>query len=495
MSPIEPGTVIDVTRAPRGELAAAQLVEQVAKVGDLAERHFLELKGPSDLTSKVDKQKVAKFILGAANRLSEKAAEAFEGCAVMIIGITANGIEGLPPIEMLELSKVVQPFLGAPGPRWDVFRVPVENSDRQVLVIIVEPPQAGQPAWICRASGDGLTDGRVYMRADGETREATSAEQDALRERAATTVAAPVELDVHVVGKVVPIVLDEESTLEEYIAATRRRLLAALPLPKPTTPATNASGALTGLGGSDVLSRYASMASEIQEMANKAALQAWSTIPEKRTPDEYRAEIDAWEEKLRAAWPGAVEKLAGYALDPNEVSVANETQTFLHDVEVKLHLEGAVTSIDYYEVPERGSDIDLNLPRPPQSWGPIQRDILGAGIASAHNFYRPDFNPGNFRPSSSSWKNSGSVDVEVTVGDLRPEATFVTEDEETVLVIFGDAPDAVPGTWRATVRGYNEVFKGTVSVPLSEPKDLTKPMRYLLGLEADEKASDDEDVE
>jgi hypothetical protein len=492
MSPIEPGTVIDVTRAPRGELAAAQLVDQVANVGDLAERHFLELKGPSDLTSKADKQKVAKFILGAANRLSEKAAEAFEGCAVMVIGITANGIEGLPPIEMLELSKVVQPFLGVPGPRWDVFRVPVENSDRQVLVIVVEPPQPGQPVYICRASGDGLTDGRVYMRADGETREATSAEQDAMRERAVTTVAAPVELDVQVVGKVVPVTLDEASTLEEHISTTRARLLAALPLLKPTTPATNPSGALTGLGGSDVFSRYASMANEIQEMANKAALQALSTIPEKRTADEYRAEIDAWEEKLREAWPAAVERLAGYALDPNEISVANETQTFLHDVEVKVHLEGAVTSIDYYEVPERGSDIELDLPRPPRSWGPIQRDILG-GIHTAGNFYPTNINPGVFRPSSSSWKNSGSVDVEVTVGDLRPEATFVTDDEESILVLFGDATEAVAGTWRATVRGYNEVFKGTVSVPLSEPRDLTKPMRYLLGLEDDEDSGGDEE--
>ena len=71
------------------------------------------------------------------------------------------------------MSKVIQPFLGVPGPRWDVFRVPIENSIRQVLVIVVEPPGPGQPVFVCRANGDGLTDGRVYIRADGETREAT----------------------------------------------------------------------------------------------------------------------------------------------------------------------------------------------------------------------------------------------------------------------------------------------------------------------------------
>lgn len=162
---------IDITRAPRGEIAAAELVAAVARIGDLAERHYLELKGPADLNSKSSKQKVAKFILGAANRLTEQAAEAFEGCAVMILGISESGIGGLPPIEMLELSKVVQPFLGVPGPRWDVFRVPVEHSNKQVLVVVVEPPHDGQPVYLCRASGEGLTDGRVYIRADGETRE------------------------------------------------------------------------------------------------------------------------------------------------------------------------------------------------------------------------------------------------------------------------------------------------------------------------------------
>ena len=106
---------IDLARAPRGELAAAHLVTAVADTGDLAERHYLELKGPPDLATKVNKAKVAKFILGAANRLPDRAAEAFEGYGVMIVGITKQGIEGVPPIEMLALSQVIQPFLGAAG--------------------------------------------------------------------------------------------------------------------------------------------------------------------------------------------------------------------------------------------------------------------------------------------------------------------------------------------------------------------------------------------
>ncbi|MCP2030729.1 hypothetical protein L1277_000793 [Okibacterium sp. HSC-33S16] len=57
---------------------------------------MVELKGPTDLVSKTSRQKVAKFILGAANRMPTRAADAFEGYGVMIVGITKNGVEGVP---------------------------------------------------------------------------------------------------------------------------------------------------------------------------------------------------------------------------------------------------------------------------------------------------------------------------------------------------------------------------------------------------------------
>jgi len=470
---------IDTSHAPRGEIAAAELVAAVARIGDLAERHYLELKGPGDLKSKTSKQKVAKFILGAANRLTEKAAEAFEGCAVMILGITGSGIEGLPPIEMLELSKVVQPFLGIPGPRWDVFRVPIEDSVKQVLVVVVEPPHDGQPVYLCRASGDGLTDGRVYIRADGETREATSAEQDAMRARANTSTAAPVELEVSVVGRVAPLVVDETRTFDEYIDVTRRRLLDALPTPKPEPDSAAMSFTVEAAQGGSAVLDYAKLLSTSDPSVSNSVANRWfGSDPEHRTEQEYREAIDDWEAAVRAAWPMAITKLAGYAMDAVEIAVENKTQTFMHDVEVNLHLEGAVTSVEYEGRPDRMSDIDLELPAPPREWGPVAWRFGGP----TEYLVRPSFAP-SLRRSKSSWRNSGSVEVEVDVGDLRPEATFVTYDEESVLVIFGEVPESIQGTWRATARGYNEVFKGTCTVALTKSRDLTGPFRLLLGLE------------
>lgn len=479
---------IDTSRAPRGVLVAAQLVEDVAGIGDLAERHYLELKGPEDLNSKESKQKVAKFILGAANRMPDKAAEAFEGCAVMILGITKEGIVGLPPIEVLELNKVVEQHTGPSGPRWDIVRVPVKDSPNEVLVIVVEPPKVGQPAWICRASGAGLTDGRVYIRADGETREANSAEQDLLRERGATATAGPVELDVRVVGKVTPIFVDEARALEEHIATTRARLLDALPKPKVEIVSIDVSEEPRGVSINDYFKLKVSLDAAVESVMANPVL---STIPEKRTEEQYRKQIDDWEAELRAAWREIVLEFSSYINSQNEVEVVNKTTTFLHDVEVDIHLDGDVTTAEPREIPDRIGDLDIEVPQPPRIWGPRQKSLVPNLGHVPGLSYDSIINSIRARDSSSRWRNSGSVDIEVAVGDLRPKATFYTDDEESVLIIVGNAPKTVTGTWRATVRGYNEVFTGQLAVEVADSRDLTDAVRSYLGLP--DHGPDDED--
>lgn len=78
------------------------------------------------------------------------------------------------------------------------------------------------------------------------------------------------------------------------------------------------------------------------------------------------------------------------------------------------------------------------------------------------------------------------MNISVRVGDLRPEKTFMTNDKDSVLVIFGESPGSVHGTWRATARGYDDVFTGEIRVEVCEPRDLTDAMRYYLGLDGEE---------
>lgn len=461
---------LDISRAPRGVLAAQALVAAVAEQGDLAERHYLELKSTLDLSTKKDKEKIAKFILGAANRMPDAAAAAFEGHGVMIIGVAEGAITGIPAVEMMEISKVIQKYVGAAGPRWDIVWAPVVGSTNQVLVVIVDPPKLGQMPFPCRASGDSLTDGRIYIRADGETREANSEELDLLIQRGASGAQVEVDFAVEVLGEIASVTTDEEGTVDAYVSKVRARLIDAMPRPEPQS--TDAGSLSAGLAG---LSAY------------RAALDGLSPVesalmePEQRSEEEYLESIDRWESRFRAAWTAALPKIAASQLRPAIVRIVNRTTTFFHDVEVNLHLEGDIFAFDYSE-PEWADDFsDLELPHPPRKWGPTQRSLGIPNYASLGHLYTPSAT--QYVPPSISYKNGGSVDLNLDVGELRPRGTFESEDEEIVLVVADRSLTSVHGTWELTARDHNDVYTGEIDVDVAGDRDLTAVARHILVLE------------
>lgn len=461
---------LETTRAPRGVLAAQALVAAVAEQGDLAERHYLELKSTLDLSTKKDKEKIAKFILGAANRMPDVAATAFEGYSVMIIGVAQGAVTGIPPIEMMEISKVIQKYIGAAGPRWDIVWVPVEGSTNQVLVIIVDPPKLGQGPFPCRASGDSLTDGRVYIRADGETREANSEELDLLIQRGSAGAQVEVDFAVEVLGEIASVTVDKENTVDEYLSKMRARLIDAMPRPEPrSTDAASLTGGLAGLS------------------AYRAAIDGLSLVdsalmePERRSEEEYIESIDRWESRFRAAWKAALPKIAASQLRPAVIRITNRTTTFFHDVEVNLHLEGDISAFDYSEPEWAGDFSDLELPHPPRKWGPTQRSLGITNYANMSNLYTQSVT--QYLPSSISYKNSGSVDLNLDVGELRPRGIYESEDEEIVLVVADRSLTSIHGTWELTARDHNDVYTGEIDVAVAGNRDLTAVARQILTME------------
>lgn len=500
---------LDVSRAPLGQIAAARLVDAVAAGDDRLERHYLELKSDLDLTKKTDLAKIAKYILGSANRSPETAATAFEGYGVMIIGVAPGEARGVPPVEPLEISKVVSAYLGAAGPHWDIVWVPIENSANEVLVIFVDPPREGQKPFTCRKDGEGLADGRVYIRADGETREAKSDELDRLLERAAASAVPDVAFEVAVDGEAYPIEVDDARTLETKISNTTRKLIDALPQPQPEPepePETGvdkkpidiakatgvgfrgtsnvsgvASGALADLMNSHN-STLAQMAAALSTTKSAAFSSMMNTDPEKRTEEQYRASIVKWEAKYREQWPAAIDAIAGRLLGNVTIRVKNTTKTFFHDVEVKIHLEGAVKGIDYFD-DEGVHRTDLDLPAPPRMWGPVSRPMFDPELHLSQGAYvASNYIPSTYR-SPLDWHNSGSVDLRLTVGELRPREEYVFDDQEIVLVLPADHKETVKGAWEITARDHNEIYSGTLEVQLGEVVDLTGTLGTLLGLE------------
>ncbi|MCA0252988.1 MAG: hypothetical protein LCH76_12020 [Actinobacteria bacterium] len=484
---------IETTRAPRGELTASALVDAiVASPDDRIERHYLEVKSTLDLTDPGDRAKLAKFVLGAGNRMPDKAATAFEGCAVMVIGASSGSLAGIPPIEALDIENAVAPFIGADGPRWDLVRVPVPGSQNDVLLLIVDPPTLGQPPFICQKDGGGgLQNGAVYVRSDGSTHLAKADELKQLFARGAS-VALDVDFDVSITGDVKRLSVDFDQPCDDYIDAVRTRLLdtleASKPKPKPDpTPETPVEIDPSGKGDSrkaDELDLFVNTG----KLGNLAALTAkipmFPDEPEKRTEAEYKAEIDAWEKKIREGWTAAVLKLVAAKLQPVTIQLANRVETYFHDVQLKIHLEGDVHGFEGELDGEADSPEDLGLPSPPRKWGPTPNSLLRTGHFDASYLGRSiAANPAAFRPSRVDWHNSGSVDITFNVGDLRPNETDRCDDGDLTLTVPAmSETEIVRGTWEITARDHHKVYRGRLSVPVDN-RDLTADLRIVLGLE------------
>jgi len=461
--------MVDTSRVPQGEIAARALVDSVVASDDRVERHYLEAKSDLDLTTKRDQAKLAKFILGAANRMPDTAARAFEGYAVMVIGASKAAFVGVPPIETLLIEKAVLPYLEADGPRWDLLRVAVPNSQSEVLLLVVDPPQWGQGPFICHKEGDGLLNGVVYIRADGETRQAKADELKALIRRGESTTPS-VDFEVAIVGAVVRATVDHEQALKDHIGAERKRLLLAMPSDyRPTelqSEPVQVSGDST-IALTDLLGTTPQFAA------------AFGARPETRSKEEYLAAIDAWEQSLRDAWVAAALRLVFLNLKPIEIRLTNREQTFFQDVELKLHLDGDVQGIECVESAEDGGIGDLGLPTPPRAWGPVPfnfgMNVPDFGLALAS--HQP------FIPNRVEWHNTGSVDITFHVGDLRPMQTDTWDDGDFALLLRADSELAhVRGIWELTAQGHNKVYTGELRVPVVD-QDFTADFRRILGLD------------
>ena len=415
----------------------------------------------------------------------------------MVIGVAPGSIRGVPPIEILEIDKIVSRYIGAAGPRWDLVRVPVSDSTNEVLVIVVDPPVEGQDPFLCRRDGEGLTDGAIYIRADGATREAKADEVELLLQRGKHQIAPEVAFEVAIDGVAHPIDVNRKKTIDVEIARVKQRLFDALPQPEPEPDTSGAETTTTAslghpLGASHIASSafsdmmkphtsaLAGMAAELAKVQRPVISSMITTEPEKRTEDQYRASIAKWETRFGEKWPSAVDALAGRLLEGVTLRIKNPTKTFFHDVEVKIHLEGAVRGVERIS-DEHINRSDLDLPTAPRSWGPVSRSMFDTGPHFPGAYLPANYSPSTYR-SPLDWRNSGSIDLRLDVGELRPREDYVFDDQEIVLVLPSDHEATIQGTWEITARDHNEIYTGTLEVQTGKPVDLTAALRKLLDI-------------
>lgn len=390
------------------------------------EKDWLEWKSDVVLGDKRWQAELAKHVLGFANRDPARAQRAAEGTAYLLAGVEPGELDGVAPLDPAKLEAAMAAYLGtANGPAWDADYIDVEG--KTVLVLTVEPPRSGDPPWPLRREYQSLRDGTVYVRRQGQTAPATSAEIDMLVRRARAT-PARLAVDVRPAATTPVVPVDtSEAARTAWLAIERTRLLAPLE------------------------------ADHLRPVSMAEVLRLGSAFDrDTRSREAYREEVERYLEKAERALPARLRARAvARRLGPLDLVVENLTEDNYSSLEVEVRLEGRVAS---YFAPEQAED-EADVPRRPIPWG-RQKGWLPA-------------------PSGFPWTPRApwvSFDAFAN-GDGFATATFRPFDLRslerhalpTVYVVVDAAHrgQALPGTWRATSTSVSGVAEGALAVEVS----------------------------
>lgn len=172
---------IDISGPLRGPRDLQRLVDAVVAAGSADETGWLECKSDLDLTKAEGRYKVARAVLGFANRMPDAAANACGGLAYLLIGAEPGQVSGTQVIDTSSLEHGLTNYLGGDGPVWTPLYLQVDGKD--VLVVTVEPPKWGDRMATLRKQGNGLPPGTVFVRAQSNTRPANDDEIKMLEDR------------------------------------------------------------------------------------------------------------------------------------------------------------------------------------------------------------------------------------------------------------------------------------------------------------------------
>lgn len=417
---------------PLGERALQGILDHVTAVGDEAETTYLEVKSSLDLGSKAGVAKVAKFLLGSANRRPHEAARHFHGYAVLVIGAQKGSAPGVPRgVEPHELEDRLHPYLGPQFPAFEFGRIGID-AEKEVLFVIAQPPRDGQAMFPCHKSfqgedrRDSLEDGAIYVRGTSNTRPARAGEVLALVERARGGGKPPIELGVDILGSIgrvdrVDEVLDRLYDFAEEDFAEHEE------------PAQSAFASTSALLASSIL--------------------AGGRPP---TPEERAERLQSWRSERSVNIEQGREHLIGVSLPGAGIRVVSRDRfvakphlilTF-HDCEAVEYLEP--DDADYEKLVE-----------------PIVRRQEPFGIGFAHDALR--ITP---REYPVSWSNrDGDAEVVLTPESFRPNAPWTSDQDDYVILAKDPQAASISVTWVLTEDGSDAVTRGELQVATADLVD------------------------
>ncbi|WP_216695327.1 hypothetical protein [Dietzia psychralcaliphila] len=428
--PPEPKPVMLATDLiPLGERALQAILDHVIAVGDEAETTHLEVKGSLDLSSKAGVAKVAKFLLGAANRRPREAARHFHGYAVLVIGAQKGNAPGVPRgVEAHELEDRLRPYLGPQFPAFEFGRIGID-AENETLFVIAQPPLEGQTIFPCHKSfqsddrRDSLDDGAIYVRGTSNTRPARAGEVLALVERARGGGKPPIDLDVDILGAIgrvgrIDEVLERLYDFAEDKFAKR----------KETEQSSSAS-------------TPAVLASMIS-----AAVQS-------PTAEERAERLEAWRSERSTHIAQGRAHFIGVGLSGVAIRIVS------HDRFVaKPHLIVTFHNCEVFDFigPDAMDYKELVAPIM-RRWDPLGIDFVQHAL------------PLTPRGHPVSWSNRGDdAEVVLTPESFRPSVPWTTDQDDYVILAKDPQAASVSVTWLLTEDGSDAITSGEFQVNAAE---------------------------
>lgn len=426
-------SVLDTSAVPLGERARQRILDHVIAVGDEAETNYLEVKGPLDVTSKADVAKIAKFLLGSANRRPDLAARHFHGYAVLLIGAQKGHAGGVPRgNEAHELEERLRPYLGQTFPGFEFDRIGVD-SEHEVLFVYALPPEDGQTIFPCHKHYQGdnrvnsLEDGAIYVRGQSNTRSARAGEILNLVERARGGGKPPIQLEVQVAGVIhrVDRVVEVFEGIYDY---TEEEF---------SEQSETAEGSLSRGPIRPELAAYGSTAPP-SAADREEALTRW------------RADRAGHIVKGRA-------HLLGAGLSGAGIRVVSRDR-FISRPRLVVTLHGC--EVIAYLYPDDADEDEVVEP------------VIRPQTPFAHLNYAAPVSPPRDYPVS--WSNRGDdAEIVITVDSFRPNTPWSSDQDDYVVIARDLEAESVEVTWELTEDDSDAVTSGSFTCPTAEVVDVT----------------------
>lgn len=431
---------IDSSKPYRWPSELMRLVDFVTQANPNDESTWIEWKSTLDLNDKSGHQHIAKHVLGFANRTVATARHHTGGYAYLIVGAEPGNVGGITPVDLAKLQPWIVGYVGS-AVRWRAEYVSVQKH--QVLVVIVDPPENGDPIHPVRQPLGDHPRGRILVRRQGSTAPANDHEIDQLTQRVRAGQGA-LEFTIEPIFPVIerrPEWPDRDGLTEVERAAL---------LARPRADTQRHSGLSAGL---EVL---------------VAAVAGMSTVPDDRSDEDYVREVDRYCDDYRHVIDQRfVWRLVRHRPIWLRLEAVNLTEDNFTDIELQIHIPGEVCSW-----PDRHVDIaDGDLPALPERPAPLGTRKPSALAALADRpiikLWPPETcqAPGGLTGPGFTIRDGGSVTIDFEPFDLRPRQRHPLDEVPlSVGAVEGTALDC---RWTATAGNASGQQTGNFTITVA----------------------------